>query len=212
MLIALTVMLVVSCGNVGSIVEVMRGNLAYSRGDYQGALVHYMVAAEEEPADGWTKFNIGSVYYALGERDAALEIWHEARVSAETADGPGSSELALIFASSYNRGVVFYQRGDYTAAYEEFRYALSMNSRSPEAKANLELAFAKLEAATGSAEGRENEAGTGSAAGVSTTPGEGESESPDEQTLRILEYVRRKESQQWFANREIESDEQPEDW
>ncbi|MEE8441375.1 MAG: tetratricopeptide repeat protein [Spirochaetia bacterium] len=206
-IILLAVLVIGACGGYGSIIEVLRGNLAYGRGDYQTALVHYMVAVEDAPSDAWTRFNIGNVYYALGEHDAALEIWHDARRAVEDDDEAGVSELPLIYAASYNRGVLLYQQGQYAAAYDELRYALSVNSRSPAAKANLELALNKLQAANSAA------ANAGTTGGVSAKPPDGPSDDgPGEQTLRILEYVRRKETQQWFANREIESQDQPQDW
>lgn len=206
--ILLVALVVTACGGYRPIIEVLRGNLAYSRGDYQNALVHFMVAIEDAPIDAWTRFNIGNVYYALGEHEAALEVWHDARRVVEEADDAGTSELSLIHATSYNRGVLLYQQGQYAAAYDELRYALSANSRSSDAKANLELALSKLQAAL-AASARDATA-TG---GVSSTPPDGQDDGgPGEQTLRILEYVRRKEAQQWFANREIESQDQPQDW
>ncbi|MBU8913550.1 MAG: tetratricopeptide repeat protein [Spirochaetales bacterium] len=215
-IIILAVAAVAACGGHGSVTEVLRGNLAYSRGDYQNALVHYMVAVENAPSDAWTRFNIGNVYYALGEHEAALEVWHDARRAIEEVDNAGASQLSLIYATSYNRGVLLYQQGQYEAAYNELRYALSVNSRSSDAKANLELALSKLQAAdavSANAAADGNEASPGAAGGVSAAPPDDPGDDgPGEQTLRILEYVRRKETQQWFANREIESQDQPQDW
>jgi len=208
LLVALSAFLA-GCGGYGSIIEVLRGNLAYSRGDFQGALVHYMVAIEDEPSDAWTRFNIGNVYYALGEHDAALEVWDDARRVIEDTESAAANELSLIYAASYNRGVLLYQQGQYAAAYDELKYALSVNDRSIDAKANLELSLRKLQAANAASANAGGAAqGTG---GVTTTP-PGADQGPEEQTLRILEYVRRKETQQWFANREIESQDQPRDW
>ena len=216
-ILLLAVLVVSACGGYGSITEVLRGNLAYSRGDYQNALVHYMVAVEDAPSDAWTRFNIGNVYYALGEHEAALEVWHDARRAIEEDDDAGASELSLIYATSYNRGVLLYQQGQYAAAYDELRYALSVNSRSSDAKANLELALSKLQAADAAAANAAaadgNEGSPGATGGVSPTPPDDPGDDgPGEQTLRLLEYVRRKETQQWFANREIESQDQPQDW
>jgi len=209
-LVSGAIALLVGCGGYGSIVEVIRGNIAYSRGDYQSALVHYMVAVEDAPSDAWTRFNIGNVYYALGEHEAALEIWSDARSAVEENDDAGATELSLIYATSYNRGVLLYQQGNFTAAYDELRYALSVNSRSVDAKANLELALRKLQAANAASANAGADETPGASGGVSPTP-PGD-EGPGEQTLRILEYVRRKEAQQWFANRDIESQDHPQDW
>jgi tetratricopeptide (TPR) repeat protein len=211
--ITLAAVLITACSGYTPIIEVVRGNLAYGRGDYQGALVHYMVALEDAPSDAWTRFNIGNVYYALGEHEAALEVWHDARRVIEEDADAGANELSLIYATSYNRGVLLYQQGQYAVAYDELRYALSVNSSSPDAKANLELALSKLQAASAASANAGGEGSGGASGGVSPQPPDDPGdEGPGEQTLRILEYVRRKETQQWFANREIESQDHPQDW
>ncbi len=194
------------CSSGGPMISVLRGNLAYGRGDYQTALVHYL-AAEEDAADrGWLLFNTGNVYYALGEQEAALTAWADARIAPAPAD-PAEDDLAgptlLIHAASYNRGVLLYQRGDYRAAYDEFRYALTVNPRSMAAKTNLELALRKIRSAE-----QAEQVGGGQADGDGT----GDSDEPGSATLRILEYVRRKEAQRWFANRESGDSPDPRDW
>lgn len=194
------------CSNGGAMVTVLRGNLAYGRGDYQTALVHYLAAEEDAEDRGWLLFNTGNVYYALGEQEAALTAWADARTASApdepSSEAPAGSTL-LIHAASYNRGVLLYQRGDYQAAYDEFRYALTLNPQSMAAKTNLELALRKIR----SAEQAEQ-------VGGDAASGEGDGQ-PDESgaaTLRILEYVRRKEAQQWFANRESDDSQDPRDW
>ncbi|MFW5743305.1 MAG: tetratricopeptide repeat protein [Spirochaetota bacterium] len=187
-------------------IAVLRGNLAYARGDYQTALVHYLAAEERSEHRGWVLFNTGNVYYALGEHDAALTAWTDARTASAPAasgsDEPAGSTL-LIHAASYNRGVLLYERGDYRAAYEEFSYALRLNPRSMAAKTNLELALRKLSSAE-QGEQMGDEAASGE--------GDGRADEPDASTLRILEYVRRKEARQWFANRESDDSADPRDW
>lgn len=196
-----------SCGGYGPILRTMRGNLAYDRGEYQTALIHYMSALEEE-SGAWIRFNIGNVYFALGEQEAALQVWQEARDQlASDEDKLAGTDVDLVYAASYNRGVLLYQQGRYRQAYDEFRYALSVNTRSRATKANLELALRKLQAAEAAAAGGEPSPG-----GVSDTAAQAEGQDPGEQTLRILEYVRRKEARQWFANRDTEQQQQSQDW
>jgi tetratricopeptide (TPR) repeat protein len=196
-----------ACSAGGPMLSVVRGNLAYGRGDYQTALVRYLAVGGSSSHSGWLVFNTGNVYYALGEQEAALSAWNDARASsaARTEDDGASGSTLLIHAASYNRGVLFYQRGDYDAAYDEFRYALSVNPRSPAAKTNLELALRKIR----SAERAEQVGDTGS-------PGDVGADAADDDagaaTLRILEYVRRKEAQRWFADRESDDTPDPRDW
>jgi tetratricopeptide (TPR) repeat protein len=193
-----------ACGDYGSMIDVFRGNLAYGRGDYQGALVHYMVAVDNEPSDAWTHFNIANVYYALGEHEAALEFWASARERVQSIESVGNN-VSLLYSASFNRGVLLYQQGNYQGAYEEFRYALSVNSRDPDAKANLEIALSKLAASDAASEVE------GSSGGVSLSD-EGDAADMDDQTLRLLEYVRRKETQEWYANRDLELPDASQDW
>ena len=179
------------CSVGGPMLAVLQGNLAYGRGEYQVALVHYLSAQENVSDRGWLLFNSGNVYYALGEQDAALSAWNDARQGGITL---------LIHAASYNRGVLFYQRGDYRDAYDEFRYALSVNAKSVAAKANLELALQKIRSAEQAEQIGEEAAG------------EGPGDEADDASLRILEYVRRKEAQRWYANRESDDTTDLRDW
>ena len=203
MLIVLAAMVTAGCGSTGPMLSVLRGNLAYSRGDYQSALVHYLATDETSDDRGWILFNTGNVYYALGEQEAALSSWDQARQAAGSLEDGGSGAgraTMLIHAASYNRGVLFYQRGEYRSAYDEFRYALAVNSQSVPAKANLELALQKIRAAEQAQQMGGNE----------VAEDDGEATGPA--TLRILEYVRRKETQRWFANRELDESDDPRDW
>jgi tetratricopeptide (TPR) repeat protein len=190
------------CSPGGPMVSVLRGNVAYSRGDFQTALVHYLATEEEAEDRGWLLFNVGNVYYAMGEQEAALAAWNDARTTlgSTTRDDFDSRQTTLVHAASYNRGVLLFQQGRFSDARDEFRYALEVNSRSMSAKRNLELTLERLESAEKATEPRE-------------TRGDGAPESTDdEQTIRILEYVRRKEAQRWFANREDEESQTVRDW
>ena len=199
---ALTAALVtIGCSSGGPIVSVLQGNMAYSRGDYQTALVRYLSTREDEAQRGWLLFNAANVYYALGEQEAALVAWNDARSAAVGSDDSsrGGSTL-LIHAASYNRGVLLHERGEYRGAYDEFRYALSVNPRSAVAKVNLELALQKIRSAE-----QAEQRGGGPADDVG-------GEDAGQATLRILEYVRRKEAQRWFANRESDDTSHQQDW
>lgn len=203
--LAIAVAMLCGCAGSRPMLAVLRGNLAYGRGDYQTALVHYLSAGDETADRGWLLFNQANVYYALGEQEAALATWDEARSSTSTAVGRDAEAplTLLIHAASYNRGVLLYQRGDYEAAYDEFRYALDVNPQSVPTKVNLELALRKIRSA------EQAEQVGGDAGSVSDKPTD---EEAGPATLRILEYVRRKEAQRWFANKETDDPPDPRDW
>lgn len=199
--LALSVLLS-GCSAGAPMISVLRGNLAFGRGDYQTALVHYLATEEREQHRGWLLFNSGNVYYALGEQEAALAAWEDARelVTGTEGDETPSGATLLVHAASYNRGVLFYQRGEYQEAYDEFRYALSVRPQQFAAKTNLELALRRIR----SAEQAERLGG----GGVEQEGGDDAGPA----TLRILEYVRRKESQRWVANREMDESTDARDW
>ena len=187
-----------SCTAASHMLPVLRGNLAYSRGDYQAALVHYLSTPERAESRGWLMFNIGNVYYALGEHDAALASWSDAMLA---VGGPGDpNDTTLVHASAFNRGVLFYERGHFQDALDEFRYSLEVNSRSVAAKINVELALQKQRSAEQVRQTGQRE------------PGQAEPGGEDPQTVRILEYVRRKEAQRWFANRDADQAHDAQDW
>jgi tetratricopeptide (TPR) repeat protein len=196
------VLLLTGCTQVPPALRVMRGNVAYNRGDFQNALVHYLSTEESAEDRGWLMFNIGNVYYAMGEQEAALRAWEEARTTLAGSDRRAfqNRETLLVHAASYNRGVLYYQRGQYRDALAEFRFALEVNNRSLAAKTNLELTLLRLESSE-QAEQVER-------------PGEsdGNDASADSSTLRILDYVRRKEAQRWVANREQAEPVDSRDW
>lgn len=201
--VLLTALLALSgCGAGSPMLSVLRGNVAYARGDFQGALVHYLATEESLEDRGWLLFNIGNVYYAMGEQEAALAAWDDARATiiSTSPDSLDGRQTTLVHAASYNRGVLFFQQGRFDIARDEFRYSLEVNSRSASAKHNLELTLERLESAEQATDPRE-------------TQGDGSTDSAnDEQTIRILEYVRRKEAQRWFANREDEQLGDVQDW
>ena len=189
-----------SCSAVSPMLSVVRGNLAYTRGEYQSALVHYLDTQERRSDRSWLLFNIGNVYYALGEHDAALASWHDAMQRASSTGTRTAQTTALIYASAFNRGVLFYERGLYQEAHDEFRYALEVNSRSVAAKTNVELTLLRRRAADEAR--RLGPLGPDSRQGDADTP----------QTVRILEYIRRKEAQRWYANRDADQLFDQRDW
>ena len=57
--------------------SVLRGNYFYQQGRYQDALLFYLKGEDTGKYSGRIAYNVGNVYYALGEGQAALQIWAE---------------------------------------------------------------------------------------------------------------------------------------
>ena len=161
-----------SCGELRASYQVFTGNYAYSRGDYQNANIHYVRAAELSDQEDIITYNLGTVYQALGEVQAAQEQWMDVE--------PGDNNV-LAFRFLYNRGIFYYQTGNYQAAYEGFRDALTYNPGSLDAKINLEYSLRKLNV-------QEQPSVSPASLGART-------EGSPEEIQRILDYIRRTESQ-----------------
>jgi tetratricopeptide (TPR) repeat protein len=188
-ILVLTLAFLPSC-NVAPHVSVLRGNYAFGRGQYQTATVHYLTADVREEYKPWISYNLGNVYYALGEMEAASGEWEQALDDA-TAQ--------IRFGVHFNRGVLSYELGRYETAYSEFRQALEIDGSSVDAKVNLELSLQKLEATRKLSPGRPS---------VTVSP----DQEMGTQSGRILEYVRRKERQRWFADDRTQPDSAVNDW
>ena len=161
-----------SCGLLEPGSSVLRGNYLYQQGRYQNALLLFLQGEETGKYDSRIRYNIGNVYYALGEGPAALEIWNGID---ETRDP------VVAFNTIFNRGVIFYQTSRYLEAYTAFRTALEMNPGNLDAKRNLELTIDRMEVEARSSESRSD----------SSVPEAGDD------ARRILQYIRRKEGNVW---------------
>lgn len=179
-----------SCGIAEPHVSVLRGNYSFGQGRFQAATVSYLHALEREQYQEWISFNLGNVYHSLGESESALGMWQAARAA--------DSE-ALLFGVHYNTGLLLYEAGRYREAYEEFVTALRLNPGIIAAKINLELALERVQAGEAVTAPRRSE------------QAKQEPEAADE-SRRILEHIRRREEQRWFAVEEIPDEERPRDW
>lgn len=130
----LLVFLFSSCSFLEPRINVFSGNYSFQKGNYQEALIHYIKALESENEIDIIYYNMGNVYYALGEEVSTFGIWENAS---------GSLEDEVRFRLIYNKGILYFQQGRYEEAYNAFRQALLLKPSSREAKINLEQAFFK---------------------------------------------------------------------
>jgi Ca-activated chloride channel family protein len=135
-----------------------------------------MKALDYEEAAPYAEYGLGSVYLALGEEQAALNRFAEAKTLLEAFPAAVSGELR--YRINYNTGVVLFSEGNFSAAADSFRDALRADSGKLEAKRNLELSIRSFT--------RENRF-------IGGDGGESESESK----TALFEYVRQKELNHW---------------
>ena len=181
---ALQILFLGSCSADSRHLLVLQSNYSFSQGDYLAATVGYLNSLDDPQFPDHVSYNLANVYHSLGEFPAALSLWQEAE---QTQD------LDLIFRINFNQGVLYYEQGQFAEAEQAFISALLLNPNSVDAKINLELTLEKVSASVPNSGRRTQPADQNQDQGSNQNP-QG-SDSP--QALRIFDYLRRKEGQQW---------------
>ena len=185
----ITVSFLSSCSLGQSLVSVMGGNFYFNRGDYGKAIIRYIKAGENLKPINWLNYNLGNVYYALGEVDAALD---------KLIDASQSGDEILYHRTHFNIGVIYFEMGQYERAVIHFIDALDAVPGDRDTKINLELALQKL--------GREE-----------TVSRQSDSIEDDQESslkfhaLRLLDYIYDQEEKSWGTVTES-PDAAGEDW
>ena len=172
-----------SCSNSRVYIDVMEGNYAFSRGEYQEANMAYLNVKEQELYSDYISYNLGNVYYALGEIDSAFEEWG-------SIDEKSKTEITIR--SFFNTGVLLFELSRYEEAYKIFRSILELDPYHINAKINLEYCIQKMNFTI------ENRSGIGKT-------GLEELEKTDD-VSRVLDFVRRRETNIWKAATQSSSD------
>lgn len=116
-----------SCSNAAARLAVLDGNAAFARGERQDALARYLAAGPGEVQS----FDLGNVYAAMGETDAARSLLSPLR---------DASDPRVAFGSAYNLGLLELELGRHDEAIDALRAALRARPEDVEAKRALELA------------------------------------------------------------------------
>ena len=185
LLILLT--LLMGCSKVEPYYRVAQGARAYANGDYYRANIAYIEASKSLEYEHWTSYNLGTVYYALGEIGSAESEWQVAK---------GTLDDELGYRVFFNHGVLLFERGEYTQAYDNFRNALEIRPSGIEAKINLELTMEKMKAREG------------------TSPETVSSQLPEETSAEIdliMNYLKKIEGAVWESTEILESEALPRD-
>lgn len=174
-LILTTPILLFSCNYVTPGLQVFWGNYHADQGNYSEANVSYLNALEGMSLFPIINYNLGNIYYRLGESDSALIRWEEI----------DSKERELSFRLLFNKGVYHYERGKYKEAASLFKQAVIISPSSHDAKINLELSL--------------NRINTGYSL-KSMDDKETKDNSLFDDTERLLNYLRRRETTQWESS------------
>lgn len=177
-----------SCVESTPAVAVLYGNFSYGKGEYQKAILNY-INAQDTAKSGLDVviYNLGNVYYALGEGEAALQAW----TVAENITG----EVDILFRIAFNQGVLYYKWGRYDEAYRSFRRALTLNPSDIDSKINLEDSFSRIRSeipqSNSSVDSKKNQ--------------------ESREKNHLLDYIKRKEAEEW-SEKTIENNTSPRDW
>jgi tetratricopeptide (TPR) repeat protein len=172
-----------SCSNSKAYLDVISGNYAFSRGEYQEANLDYLKVADFEQYNDYISYNLGNVYYALGEIDSAFKEWQH-------IDGDIVNEI--IIRSFFNTGVLLFELSRYEEAYETFRNILELDPSNINAKINLEYCIHKMDFS------QENR--------IDSRESTSEELQKTDDVSRVLDFVKRRESNIWKSVPESKSE------
>jgi Ca-activated chloride channel family protein len=181
-LLPATCYLFLGCSNASGKLLIIEANFLSSQGRFTEAVAHYTRALEYEDAAPYAEYGLGSVYFAMGEENAALDSFTKAGNMLDKL--PSNLNRDLRYRVCYNTGIAQFSGGNFSGAADSFRDALKIDGRKTEAKRNLELSLlSTARQNTVSGEQRENE-------GITA----------------LFDYIRQKELDQW-TNREWQPEE-----
>ncbi len=178
----------VSCSSPGPYIDVLKGNFFYYRGDYERAAAAYMQGTNSGNKHGRLSYNLGNVYFALGEVPAAIDKFKESSHSADTE---------ILFRADYNLGVIYYQLADFEKAYHYFIEALKIKPSDMDSKIDLEYSLQKLRSSINL---KNNKSDKRKKTGLKNS------------ALRLLEYIHSREEYIWSSRQIKPSPDTVRDW
>jgi len=180
----------ISCNNSNMYMDVIEGNYAFSRGEYQEANLNYLNVRGKKMYNDYISYNLGNVYYALGEVNSAFKEWKSVNEDKESK---------ISIQTNFNTGVLLFELSRYEDAYQMFKNILKFDPSNINAKINLEYSIQKMNFS------RENS--------IKQPEEIIENTHKTYDVSRVLDFVKRKESNIWKSteNPDTNSSNQ-EDW
>lgn len=174
-LLGAAVLLLSGCGDMAAVYHITLGNFYFFNNRLQEANYQYLLSWDNEKYHDIVVFNLGTVYFHLGESRAAMEMWSQYI--------PGDREL-LNYRFYYNRALLKCETGDYRGAFADLKEALDINPRNRDAKNNMEVVLDRITSGTEESKIKESESPT-------------KKEEISAASQRIFDYVKRSEVFEW---------------
>ncbi len=112
------------------------GHTAFSSGEFQAALDHWITAQVNDPADPRIDYNLGQAHYRLEDYPAAEQNFRKAAATDRTD---------LAASALYNAGNAAFQQGKYLEAIALYEECLELRPEDEDAEANRDLAQRRYE-------------------------------------------------------------------
>ena len=190
-LLLLCLALFSSCRGTQGKLLIMEANFLNTRGYYTEAISAYLRALQYEEAAPYAEYGLASAFFALEESDAALDRYLEAENALKQM---GEIHNELRYRIHYNRGIIYFEKGEYNEAALSFREALKIDSSRIEAKRNLELSLL-------TDSWRSPPAPVYSTEGGDNNPDKAQEEGGSQV---LFDYLRAKEQEQWKSREWVE--------
>ncbi|MEO6452749.1 MAG: VWA domain-containing protein [Ginsengibacter sp.] len=116
--------------------EIIKGNQAYNRNQFDSASVLYQRALQMAPGNNIASYNLGNALYKTNKPEDAVKLYDNVIRS--------SSEREYKQKGYYNKGVAFQKQNKLPECIDAYKHALKLDPTDEEARQNLQRALAQL--------------------------------------------------------------------
>ncbi len=116
--------------------EIITGNQAYNRKQFDAASSSYQKALQKAPGNNIASYNLGNAIYKSGKPEDAVKLYDDAIQA--------SAEKGIKEKGYYNKGVAFQKQDKLPECIDAYKHALKIDATDEEARQNLQRALAQL--------------------------------------------------------------------
>lgn len=187
--IVFTSLFFTSCGaKVQGSKRIMDSCWSWYQQKYNNSIAGFLQTAYEAEQNGdavlsqYSIYGLGVTYLAKNENEAAMERFDQIDENAPSQ---------VLYASNYNKGIIYYHSGHFQEAARYFKKALTYDGTKFDAKINLEISLMNAEKEAKEKENAIREVSQG--------------RSPDTMERAVFERIREYDKQQWKNSEKTEN-------